>query len=71
VPLRHSISLQRWIGRARNCTAVLQTYSAVPTQPRNTLFRAVARLCRYTPREMAADEGAFDAAVNVRRTAAV
>jgi hypothetical protein len=39
---------------------------------RTTLLRAVARLLRRsTPRELAEDKGAFDAAVKVRRTAAV
>ncbi len=34
---------------------------------RTTMFRAVARLRRSTPRDKAGDTGAFDAAVKARR----
>jgi hypothetical protein len=55
------------IGRARNRTTMLQTYSAMPVA---TPFGCRRLVRRNTPRDVADDKGAFDAAVKVRRTAA-
>ena len=52
------------IGRARSCTA---TPGALGNADGRTDWGGC---CRSTPRELAKDKGAFDAAVKVRRTAA-